>query len=231
MGPPPATRTLIVMGTSARVVVVGGARYQLDYAQARLDDLERRWSPLLPTSELSRLNAFTGTPTIVSRDTFDLVAFAVESWYTTGGRFHPTGPSVHGWSDIRLCRATSTVTLPPGVVLALDGIARGRAADLVATELVERGARGARVDISGAVRVVGAPPGADGWLVDLPGARIAIPHGAVATRADVTVMADEAWRAEVLAEAAHFGMPVDHALAMARDGRLTWTGALQPYLV
>lgn len=219
------------MGTSARVVVVGGARYQLDYAQARLADLERRWSPLLPTSELSRLNASTGAPILVSRDTFDLVAFAVEGWYSTGGRFDPTGPSVHGWADVGLCRATSTVTLPPGVVLALDGIARGRAADLVATELVERGARGARVDIGGAVRVVGAPPDADGWLVDLPGARIAIPHGAVATSADVTVMADEAWRAEVLAEAAHFGMPVDHALAVARDGRLTWTGALQPYLV
>lgn len=231
MGPSRATRTLIVMATTARVVVVDGARSHLDCAHARLADLERRWNPLLPTSDLSRLNASTGTPVLVPRDTFDLVACAVKSWYTTGGRFDPTGGSVHGWADIRLCRATGTVTLPPGVVLALDGIARGRAADLVATELVERGARGARVDIGGAVRVVGAPPDADGWSVDLPGARIAIPDGAVATRADVTVMADEAWRAEVLAEAAHFGMPVDHALAVARDGRVTWTGALEPYLV
>lgn len=219
------------MGATAQVTVVGGAAYHLDYAVARLAELDRRWNRFLPDNELSRLDASGGEPTLVSRDTFELVALAVESWHTTGGRYDPTGPTGRGCDDIRLCAATSTITVPAGLTLDLDGITRGRATDLVATELVGRGARGARVDLGDALRAVGGPPNADGWLVEIDAAAIAIPDGAVATSNGVTVMADEAWRAVVLADAAHRGMPVDHALVVAGNGRVTWTGALEPFLV
>ena len=58
------------------------------------------------------------------------------------------------------------ITLPPGVRLDLGGIGKGHAADLIATELAERGVAGACVSLSGDLRVIGEPPAAAGtWAV------------------------------------------------------------------
>ncbi len=78
------------MGTDARVLVAG----EPTLAQ-RAEDLahrcERRWSRFRDDSELVRLNERPGRPVRVSRDTFDLIARAVDAWHRTDGRFDPTG--------------------------------------------------------------------------------------------------------------------------------------------
>jgi len=155
------------MGTTARLVVTDGDEAVLDRAQARIDELESRWSRFRPDSELSRLNAAAGRTALVSRETYDLVQRAIDAWFLTEGRFDPTVlPALvangydrsfdriaapinasqarprpaPGCAEIRLGVAVTSVTLPPGVQLDLGGIGKGYAADLVFQELMQRGA-------------------------------------------------------------------------------------------
>jgi len=79
-----------LMGTTAHVIVAGGARGLADRALDRLEMLEARWSRFRPDSEISRLNARPGVPVLVSHDTYLLVERAVEGWQLTAGRFDPT---------------------------------------------------------------------------------------------------------------------------------------------
>ena len=81
------------------------------------------------------------------------------------------------------------VRLPAGVGIDVGGIGKGLAADLVARELLESGAAGALVNLGGDVRVVGDPPTADGWVVEIEDplepdnaiARLSLRDGGVAT--------------------------------------------------
>jgi thiamine biosynthesis lipoprotein len=191
----------------------------VDRARARIDELERRWSRFLADSELCRLNRAAGSPVLVSAETFDLVALAVAAWHRTEGLFDPTVLSAMvangydrsfdlladgaddrvsvpdrpapGCGGIDLDRTLGAVTLPPGVGLDLGGIAKGRAADLVAGELLEAGAAGVCVNLGGDLRVAGSGPGTDGWVVGIDDPfdlgttawTIALARGAVVTSA------------------------------------------------
>ena len=179
---------LRAMGSDAHIVLVGGDPVLLDDARAHLELLEARWSRFRPSSELCRLDASPGRPVVVSRDTFAVIAHAVEAWRLTAGRFDPTvlpalraagydrdfaaviaadgsvstalrGPMpAPGCAGIVLDATVSAVTLPEGVVLDLGGIGKGYAADRVATALVAAGAEGACVNLGGDLRVVGRSP-------------------------------------------------------------------------
>ncbi len=66
-----------------------------------------------------------------------------------------------------------TVSCSPEVQLDLGGIAKGMTADIVAEELLQRGAVGASINIGGDIRVIGTGPNEDGsWSINLmlPGA-------------------------------------------------------------
>ena len=79
------------MGTDVHVRVVGGPPSLAAEAEQAIRSREDRWSRFLAHSELSRLNAAGGgRPVIVSPDTFELVAAAVEACRQTGGAFDPT---------------------------------------------------------------------------------------------------------------------------------------------
>lgn len=156
-------RRFPLMGTTAHVVLVGGATGDLDRVEARLHSLERRWSRFLQDSELSKLNANAGVPCIVSPETYDLVANAIDAWSQTGGSFDPTvgatmvaagydrsfselgrtasGSSLPapGGGNIVLHPYGPAVQLPTNVQLDLGGIAKGAAADLIALELLANG--------------------------------------------------------------------------------------------
>lgn len=203
-----------VMGSRAHVVAVDGMAL-VDYAVCRLHELETAWTRFRPASEVSRLNASAGQPVSVSAETYALVARSIDGWRLTEGRFDPTvldsivsagydrpldiegrsgvarpgaRPS-HGCGDIHLDPDNRTVTLPAGTRIDPGGIGKGLAADIVAIELLERGARGAMVNIGGDLRAVGSPPTDDGWIVAVkdpfvPTGTIALPRldeGAVAT--------------------------------------------------
>jgi thiamine biosynthesis lipoprotein len=137
------------------------------------------------------------------------------------------------------------VYLPAGVSFDPGGIGKGLAADLVVGSLLGAGAAGALVNLGGDLRAAGEPPAAEGWAVTVPDplrpggelARIALPHGAVATTSRlerrwrtrageahhlidpatgrpaatdtvaVTVVAAEAWWAEAFAKALFLAGP------------------------
>ena len=178
------------MGTDVNVLTVGGTEAGLRRAAERIADLERRWSRFQAGSEVSRLNAATGQPVMVSGETFALVSAAVGAWERTGGLFDPTvltavaaagydrtfediepdrphavppGPTP-GCAAIVLRPRVRLVLLPAGVGLDLGGIAKGLAADWVVEELLQH-ASGACVNLGGDVRVSGEAPDGRGWVV------------------------------------------------------------------
>ena len=202
-----------LMGTHAHVVILAHPAVEsmlTEFAERELHLMERRWSRFLPDSELSRLNAAAGKPVIVSADTFSVIKSAVDAWEHTEGRFDPT---VHdalcsigydrtfaeigcaapgearpapGCADIELDPHLREVRLPTGVRLDLGGIAKGAAADLVVSRLLEAGAYGACVNIGGDIRVEGSAPTVAGWIIDIVFGgelhrRIALGGGAVCT--------------------------------------------------
>lgn len=86
-----ARATFRAMGTDVSIVVVGeDAPDPGPIAADLLERLEARWSRFRPASELSRLNAAGGAWTVVSPETSELVARAIDAWRDTNGRFDPT---------------------------------------------------------------------------------------------------------------------------------------------
>lgn len=61
------------MGSDVHVIVVGGPTDLAEAAVERLAELERKWTRFEPKSELSRMNANHGFPTVVSPETALLV--------------------------------------------------------------------------------------------------------------------------------------------------------------
>ncbi|HEY2813752.1 MAG TPA: FAD:protein FMN transferase [Acidimicrobiales bacterium] len=184
------------MGTNVHLVVVGGDAELLEQARARIEDLEQRWSRFLPDSELCQLNrdAGSGRAKSVSAATFDVVEQAIDACRETGGLFDPTilpalvaagydrsfdaglTPSTrrppartNTCDGIVLDHERLSITLPPYCELDLGGIGKGRAADLVADELIDTDrAAGGCINLGGDLRAFGnAPAGAPGWAVGL----------------------------------------------------------------
>src|SRR5262245_17392123 len=183
------------MGTGVHLVVVGAGLDALRAGEDRVRQLEARWSRFVETSEVAALNRAAGHPVIVSPDTFDLVARAVDAWRATGGRFDPTvgaALAAHGYDrdfaavaaavaaaptvtapapgagGIDLVPGLGAVMLPAGVTFAPGGIGKGLAADLTAALLLRAGAEGVLVNLGGDLRAAGRAPSADGWVITVP---------------------------------------------------------------
>jgi thiamine biosynthesis lipoprotein len=200
-----------VMGSDAHVIVVGGPAGLVDVAQARLVELEGRWSRFIATSEVSELTRRSGAWVTVSEDTTLLVRRAVDAWWLTGGAFDPTvlGDVLRAgydrsFDDLRPDPSEARCLLlpgsdgiefgPAGVRLAArtgfdpGGIGKGLAADLVVDALMTGGAEGACVNVGGDVRVTGASPDGRGWTIGVANpwgdddlSRLGLADGAVAT--------------------------------------------------
>jgi thiamine biosynthesis lipoprotein len=203
------------MASDAHVILVDPAPGAEEHARARLEELERRWSRFLPASDVSRLNTTPDAFLMVSADTIALLTAMKLAWEVTAGRYDPTmlgAINVVGYStsvdgsgktscraglpargstvaDVQVDAATSAVVVPAGIGLDPGGIGKGFAADLVVTELLERGTGGALVSVGGDLAASGTPPAAEGWLVAVEHprdssrelARLALGAGGVAT--------------------------------------------------
>ncbi len=189
-----------VMGGSASAVVVGpdsavgpAPAELLARAEARLRELESKWTRFDARSELSQLASANGLPVAVSADTRALVAAMADAWAMTGGLVDASVlPAVLSagytrsaldsqvaasqpkwawvgadWRQVVIDESAGTVTLPPGLAPDPGGIGKGLAADLVVAELLQAGAAGALIEIGGDLRCGGQPPRVDGWSVDV----------------------------------------------------------------
>jgi thiamine biosynthesis lipoprotein len=181
------------MGTDVHVVLTGASSHELTRVRDRIASLEARWSRFVETSEISRLNANAGYPSVCSPETVALIERALAAWRFTGGRFDPTVlgavrragydasfdtlPATRtsvagdgrgtGAADVVVDAVTNMVVVPAGVGFDPGGIGKGYAADIVSAEAVARGASGACVNIGGDLRVQGSAPGGGAWTVDV----------------------------------------------------------------
>jgi FAD:protein FMN transferase len=168
-----------------------------DAAEKRIVELEERWSRFVPTSDVSRLNELATLPRVVAPETLALVKLAVEGWRMTGGLYDPTvlpalvaagydrsfelvgavvrarpsaprsAASPPACARIALDAIVGSVRLGEGVAFDPGGIGKGFAADLVTHDLLATGAHGACVNLGGDVRVAGAAPEGQGWVVEV----------------------------------------------------------------
>jgi len=218
-----------ILGTSLDMIVVGGdavlAQEALAGALAEINRLEPLLSGWHPHSELSRLNT-AGSATVSpelfrvieaaeawrrdSDGAFDGRLGAVEAlWRQAATEQSPPTPAAltqavaRSAADIGLDRATLRVDRPDGVVLALDGLAKGYVVDaaLAAARRAAPGLAGLMIDIGGDIAVWGQGPGG-AWRIGAnnphrpedngpPAAVIAISSGGIATsgagRRDLTL--------------------------------------------
>lgn len=165
-------------------------------AFARFAELEQILSDYRPDSELMRLCARAGgEPVRVSRDLYTVLSHAMALARRSEGAFDPTvGPVVAlwrtarkagrlppddalrqaralvGWRHLRLEAAPRTARLAlPGMRLDLGGIAKGFAADAALAALKQHGVSRALIEAGGDIVVGDAPPGQEGWRIEVPG--------------------------------------------------------------
>lgn len=184
------------MGTSCLVVVIDGPEHLIGTLVDRVTTLEAAWSRFDPASEVSKLNRAGGAePVEVSSDTLLLVSRSIDAWRLTHGRFDPTvGAALvaagydatfeslpwdrpatagsdplpaPGCGGIAIDLDAATVRIPAGVRFDPGGLGKGLAADLVAAEAMEMGARGVLVDLGGDIRVAGEGPDDGQWVIDV----------------------------------------------------------------
>ena len=164
-------------------------------AFARVAALDQMMSDYRSDSELRRLGS-SWSP--VSRELFAVLERAIEIADATGGAFDPTvGPLVALWREARrshrLPDATAIdaakrlvgwrlVQLDParpavrlareGVRLDLGGIAKGYIIQEALQAMIPFGVTRALVEAGGDIVVGDAPPGRDGWSIDVTGSDV-----------------------------------------------------------
>jgi thiamine biosynthesis lipoprotein len=167
------------MGSRCRLVVEGGRSSLVYEAEAMVNRLEQMWSRFDQDSEISQLNRADGSLTVVSPETFVLVARARDAVVLTDGAFNPL--MLHqlcrlgyrgSWTEapcggratvhpgctepITLFPEIDAVRLPAHSTFDPGGIGKGLAADLVTEMLIDGGATSSSVELGGDLRVSGS---------------------------------------------------------------------------
>jgi thiamine biosynthesis lipoprotein len=142
-------------------------------------------------SDIYRINQNPGQPIQVSPDTLLLIQTAQEMSRRSQGAFDITiGPLMDlwdfkedrhvpaqaeldavlphvGYEQIRVDSAAGTVTIQPGMVLDLGGVAKGYATDCAANALRQLGIKHAIINAGGNVYALGSKPGGAPWRVGI----------------------------------------------------------------
>lgn len=166
-----------------------------DAAQAAFAELRRVESLLSrfdATSELNELHRLAGRrPLVAGADLIAVLTAAAAQRRRTGGTFDvAVEPLMHAWgfrerrhaspspaelAEARAALAAAEVRIEAGRVflpsahtrIDLGGIGVGYGLDRAGAVLRSRGIRCALLEISGDILAIGAPPGTDGWPVDI----------------------------------------------------------------
>ena len=213
-----------VMASQSFLQLHGGDEAMAQWAIARLDELESQWSRFRADSDITRANLAAGTPVDVHPDTLAVVARGIEGWRQTGGLFDLTmlpavldvgytasvsdqvvAPLVPGrvlgmTGFIGVDYDAGTLTVPVNAAIDLGGIGKGMAADIVAEELMEKGATGVAVNLGGDMVALGEPSNDSSWFVGVanpfvPGEQVMqlrLENGGLATSGTTTSRRDAA---------------------------------------
>lgn len=206
--------TEIHMGVEFRLAFYATDREQAEQAAAaayaRVEQLEQEMSDYRPSSEIRQIKPLQQTS--VSKDLWIVLEQAQQVSEQTGGAFDVTaGPAVKLWRNARqtgrmpgpieLRQAVSHVgyrflkldpvnqsvtILKEGIGIDLGGIAKGYACDAALECLARAGFGRAIVQSGGDIAAGAAPPGSEGWPIQIPGesAPRALAQCAVSTSGD-----------------------------------------------
>ena len=209
----------IAMGVRARVVLYAPDQASADSAVRaaydRVAQLEDIMSDYRPDSELMQLCAKAGGPAVsVSDDLYFILSKCQELARRSDGGFDCTvGPLVKLWRAARKSRALPDTTEleaaktrtgwrllrvekpncvkldRTGMLLDLGGIAKGYACDEAIKTIKAHGITSALIEMGGDIAVSDAPPGKDGWQIDIANApshkTITLKNAAISSSGDI----------------------------------------------
>jgi FAD:protein FMN transferase len=196
---PAATHSFRAMGTDVTTVLSDGHAAAFNAVERLFRDWDALLSRFRPDSELSALNASTGTPHRVGEVLFAAAQVAMNAARATDGLFDPllarrmeelgydrtfdalpahqaarqsaSAWRAGTWRSVVLDPVAQTVLLPSETGLDLGGIAKGMAVDTALALLVEMGLPYAAVNAGGDLAVHGSPPGEAAWNIAIDGGR------------------------------------------------------------
>lgn len=184
-----ASTGLFAMDTYLNLTAYGdGGPEALDLAQERIRELESLWSVTDEHSEIYAVNHSGGETVTVSKDTADLVRYALDMAERTGGVLEPTlYPVLTAWGFTtdsfqipaqeeidrlletvdytRITLQDAALTVPDGMQLDLGAVGKGYAADETAAVLRENGVESALLDFGGNILTIGTKPDGSPWRV------------------------------------------------------------------
>lgn len=188
----PSTTSFPAIGTTATIVTSpSGHQAALNILRQELESVDRACSRFRDDSELSGLNRSPSRPLGVTPLFLEYLEAAIRAAQLTGGLVDPTvgralrvlgydrdfaligadsrpvtvkAERVPGWQAIIVDRASSTVTVPPGVELDFGATAKALCADRAARRAAAETGGGVLVSLGGDVAVDGECP-EDGWAI------------------------------------------------------------------
>jgi thiamine biosynthesis lipoprotein len=203
------------MGMQVRLVLYAEAEAEAHgvatAAFAEIARLDAMLSNYRRDSEISALAGDEAGPRPVSPEVLEVLARAQRLAELSGGAFDVTaGPLTELWrgaierrelpdsAAIASARARTgyrrlqldveagLVIVAPGTELDVGGIAKGFVLDRALAVIAGEGIGAALVEAGGDLVVGAAPPGSEGWSIDVPhlGCRIELSHAALATSGD-----------------------------------------------
>jgi thiamine biosynthesis lipoprotein len=238
------THVVIVAADSATVAPAAAAALG---EFRRIDSLMTNWTE---TSEVARLNREAARgPTEVQAEVARVLATSLEVWRQSDGTNDITvEPLVRAWGFLggtphvpsdeeaqaafrrvgarQLAFDAKAGTLRyenAGVRIDLGGIAKGYAVDTVADTLRARGITDALVDISGNMRALGTPAGAEGWRIGIRDPRDRMPFFARVLLHDDAISTSGKYEQFVAANGKTYGHIMDPRTGRPADGLISVT--------
>ena len=182
------SRDIFAMDTYMSIRAYGGGEKALDAAEERIRELESELSVTSQDSDVSRINAASGSPAEVSDDTLAILKKAVEIGGLTGGALDITAyPLVREWGFTtgsyhipdqqvidtllenvdfsRINISGNSVSAGEGQMVDLGALAKGYTGDEVIQTLRDNGADAAIISLGGNVQSFGEKPDGSEWKV------------------------------------------------------------------
>ena len=188
---PGMERSLFAMNTYMTFTVYGGeAEEALEEAEQLIQKVESLWSVTDEDSEIYQANHSGGRPMTVSKETADLISFALEMAHETDGALEPTlYPVLTAWGFTtdskqvpsreqitellqqvdysRIQLEGNSLTVPEGMQLDLGAVGKGYAADLVTEGLKKHHVESAILSLGGNIQAIGSRQDGTDWRIGI----------------------------------------------------------------
>jgi Membrane-associated lipoprotein involved in thiamine biosynthesis len=183
----PESQTFLAMDTVISMEIYGDHKEEaVKKSVDQINSLEALWSVTREGSQVYELNHHQGSPVKVSKETAELISFALEMERETEGALNPAlYPIVKAWGFTtreyqipdkqklqRLLEHTDfqklqieegTVTLPEQMEIDFGAIAKGYTGDLVVETMKKYGITSGIVNLGGNVALIGNAPDGKPW--------------------------------------------------------------------